>query len=622
MGWRGHKQAMIPMDFTKCISGSAGKLFPAWFSIPCLECVCSMQAGREKCQVRRKSCPPLKCMIYETRYSNCCRVCKGCYYNGVSFKNMDEWSDSEDPCKKFVCREGIVSEYTEQCHQQMQISSGIKLIHKQSSSSCCYPKQDAIPGSNNNGTAIDSVKEEPSKDDPCTVCKSLDGVSYCRKKTCPVLPCVLEDNKDPSTCCRKCDASQSRSRFLPEKWCLINDVQVEDGKWHKVDSCNLCQCKNGTAMCKITTCPKLECKRENLVFSGHRCCPQCRDTTKCTFMGKTYTSGETWYLKKCVKCSCKKGRNVCMRQKCTNEPRNCPNKQTLGYKVGSCCKVCVEEQHSCVTYGDPHYQTFDGRFYSFQGTCRYMLAKDSNNTFSVIVKNSARYTGRFAWTKSVHIKLGKYTISLQQKLKVKVNGKRIRTPYLDYPALDIRETKRYLHVYTDKGLSVTWDGDSYLSVSVSKDFKGRMSGLCGNYNGDGRDDLSVSNGPSLHPVAFARQWIVGKKKDCAGTFKSASIPINRCKGWKLFYAHKICSVFRNWQVRKCYSKVNPLVYYQSCILDVCECPSNSRCECGAVKAYTAQCKQRMKKNFRWKSEELCSKFAISARTYFLLKFNN
>lgn len=60
----------------------------------------------------------------------------------------------------------------------------------------------------------------------------------------------------------------------------------------------------------------------------------------------------------------------------------------------------------CTVFGDPHYRTFDGKFYSFQGACKYQLAADCvDRSFSIRVTNDARGTKTSSWTKTVCIKV-------------------------------------------------------------------------------------------------------------------------------------------------------------------------------------------------------------------------
>ena len=59
-------------------------------------------------------------------------------------------------------------------------------------------------------------------------------------------------------------------------------------------------------------------------------------------------------------------------------------------------------------FGDPHYRTFDGLLYTYQGTCQYTLAQQCSSNqraFSIRVQNSAwPDKAQYAYTNSVTIR--------------------------------------------------------------------------------------------------------------------------------------------------------------------------------------------------------------------------
>lgn len=110
----------------------------------------------------------------------------------------------------------------------------------------------------------------------------------------------------------------------------------------------------------------------------------------------------------------------------------CPPNSKLEHPEGQCCPRCVEREFGdvitlykiniyifktlkllilpgdgvCTVFGDPHYRTFDGKFYSFKGACKYQLVTDCfYHTFSIRVTNDARKTMFSAWTKTIAIKV-------------------------------------------------------------------------------------------------------------------------------------------------------------------------------------------------------------------------
>nr|CAD7462841.1 unnamed protein product [Timema tahoe] len=194
----------------------------------------------------------------------------------------------------------------------------------------------------------------------------------------------------------------------------------------------------------------------------------------------------------------------------------CPPNYTLMQESGQCCARCVESDGVCTVFGDPHYRTFDGKLYSFQGSCKYLLTADCvAHTFNIRVTNNARTTKTSSWTKTISIKVGEIKVNLGQKMRVKLNGKRIEPPYSYGDHIVINKTDDSIVVYTKLGIQILWDGNSFLEVSAPTSYKGKLCGLCGNFNNKKRDDFANRQGRLVsNPERFGLAWRVGGKKAC------------------------------------------------------------------------------------------------------------
>ncbi|KAK7111798.1 hypothetical protein V1264_011373 [Littorina saxatilis] len=510
----------------------------------------------------------------------CCEQCKGCRANGTDYRSGDIWSHPSDPCQRRHCRAGVITESTERCfahcHSPVPVSG-----------QCCP----VCPGCTFRGQKYKEGDTFKLSTDPCTQCVCQNGSISCPKTSCPVLNCPKSVIYQPKgECCPKCKGMR-RIFDVPFR-CYFAKQIYRRGQMFQPDSCTKCTCRSGTSLCSRVTCPSLDCPAEERSRTEGGCCETCPVRRHCTYHGTKRAHKEEWMVNACMTCSCDHGVTYCQRERCSNSLW-CPQGYQLRLTKDACCPKCVEHDAVCTVFGDPHYRTFDGRMFNFQGGCKYLLVRDCHrHTFTIKVRNGVRFNSGFAWTQMLAVFIGNSRISLLQNLRVKVNRKRVSLPFVKAGSFSIRRTGNSVRLRTQLGVDVVWDGDSFLEVTVSNQFKNKLCGLCGNYNGLKSDDLTGSDGTMYTDgEEYGKSWRIGSKRACKTNPRVDTKPLCEKDENARQRANRVCSVFYEHSLQPCRRVLPVRPYVTSCITDMCDCPPGRYCACEALKAYLSQCRR-------------------------------
>ncbi|KAG7307181.1 hypothetical protein JYU34_007334 [Plutella xylostella] len=548
----------------------------------CYHCIC--KNGFVGCRPLYACGPVENCAVLLPR-EGCCARCKPCWYNGTLHASHTDWHD--DQGRLFRCEAGIITISRPECYAPCQRPKHQRHLHY----NCPVCDQCVI-----NGQRVWEGRDVRIPEEPCLSCRCVAGALSCSKRACPVLPCArAQQYTPPGECCPRC-LHPTADKILPgytDKPCIIGTHFRSHLERFEVDACTDCTCVNGTAVCARATCPVLTCGARALPPAPGKCCPECPviDHAKraCVVAGKTYQDGEAWQLDACKSCECHGGEPQCAMERCP--ALTCPTDQTLRKVPGQCCSKCVDKDGICTVFGDPHYKTFDGKFYSFQGSCKYQLVSDcANNTFSIRISNDARNTSHSSWTRTATLRIGPSKINLGKKMRVKVNGQRVALPHRMPDVAHISRSNGSVLLAADIGIQILWDGDGFLEVTVSSSYKNKLCGLCGNFNSVARDDMTTRDGKQVgDPWKFGASWRVGGRRAC--TRRQERPGATRCRRAKQKRARRLCREFeRNEVFSACGLKVNPANYRDACVRDACGC-GGARCHCAAYRAYTRECER-------------------------------
>ncbi|MED6293032.1 hypothetical protein CHARACLAT_006660 [Characodon lateralis] len=362
------------------------------------------------------------------------------------------------------------------------------------------------------------------------------------------------------------------------------------------------------ATCHRRCAEACECD-QGYLLSGEACVPvrECG----CSYDGQYYKKGEVFYPEdKCMeKCTCgENGAVTCQKQKC---------RQGEVCKLVNGVKGCHPEgEAKCVASGDPHYTSFDGRRFDFQGTCVYVLAKVCDNDkgqltpFTVTQGNEKYGNGKVAVTKSIAVTVYDYVIYIQQHLpwKVIVNDELLNLPLsLDEGRLMVTQEGRNIVIRTTFGLRVLYDTVYYVEVVVPSTYQDRMCGLCGNYNNKGSDDFKLPAGNQANDIDdFGKAWVVDLPGYVCGGCGGQCPTCESAKA-ALYGKPDSCGIISalNGPFKACHSKIDPAAYVSNCVFDVCATDGNKDTLCDSIQAYALACQSTGIQIQPWRSNSFC-----------------
>ncbi|NXL83211.1 FCGBP protein, partial [Alectura lathami] len=305
--------------------------------------------------------------------------------------------------------------------------------------------------------------------------------------------------------------------------------------------------------------------------------------------------------------SCAGGKVVCKKAGC--KPHE---KCTVVGGVPSCK---ASKFLTCIGTGDPHYTTFDGLKYDFQGTCIYQFAALCSQDptlvpFVVKVENNNRGSKAVSFTKTVTLEVYGHVISMSQEhpRKVKLDGAFVELPFAQQGQFELYHSGVHGFVRTAFGLRVSFDWYSYARAILPDAYAGAVCGLCGNANGDPDDDLVARDGTRAQDeIRFADSWKAGDVPGCS-VGCVGDCPTCNEEQKRLYRGDGYCGVIarREGPFRRCHRALDPEAFLEDCAFDACQYKGRRDVVCKAIDAYVTACQSAGLGVEPWRTASFCA----------------
>ncbi|XP_055670146.1 mucin-5AC [Falco peregrinus] len=314
--------------------------------------------------------------------------------------------------------------------------------------------------------------------------------------------------------------------------------------------------------------------------------------------------GETYKLSNCTEIICKGDNKIeVVPTQCPPVKEiTCANKYPaiLVPDENGCC-YHYECQCVCSGWGDPHYITFDGIYYTFLENCTYVLVKQivpKYDNFRVYIDNYyCNSKDGLSCPKSIIIFYKSAEVVLTREL---MNGVMTNVMYFNRKIVKPGFKKDGIYFSTlginmiveipEIGVTITFSGLIFSVKLPYSLFGNNTEGQCGTCTNKKSDECRLPSGEIISSCPqMAHHWFVGNDTSCHGV--PVPPPVVTTPSPKPQCETSLCKLIWSEVFADCHTVIPPEPFFKGCVFDACRIEDKS-VQCSSLEMYATECAAR------------------------------
>ncbi|XP_074398285.1 mucin-5AC [Zonotrichia albicollis] len=387
---------------------------------------------------------------------------------------------------------------------------------------------------------------------------------------------------------------------------IYNRIDSDGCRFYAICS-PTCNIERHAVHCPVTTLPATSSSEWSTITTA---APPPPTSTRPAFHGcvsniyPPLQPGERFKLSNCTEVICNGDNNIDV------VPTYCPpvKEITCANKYppmlvpdeNGCC-YRYECQCVCSGWGDPHYITFDGTYYTFLENCTYVLVKQivpRYDNFRVYIDNYyCDAKDGLSCPKSIIIFYKSAEVVLTRQLmngvmtnvmyfNKKIVGPGFKKDGISFSTLGINMIVEIEEI----GAVITFSGLIFSVKLPYSKFGNNTEGQCGTCTNNKEDECRLPSGKIISSCPqMAHHWIVGNNESCHGVPVPPTIttppPKPQCQ------TPPLCKLILSEVFAECHTVIPPEPFFKGCVFDGCRIDDESM-QCSSLEMYATECAAR------------------------------